>query len=84
MAIVAPIGGQRLEDAGEFVFGRLGRERREIDDRPSGAKWRECEQCGFIFKAGGPRGTPNARRADARFCSDGCRYRFNDAGHTSA
>jgi hypothetical protein len=41
----------------------------------SGAALRPCAQCGDYFEAGGETG----RRADARFCSDPCRNRFNNA-----
>jgi hypothetical protein len=39
----------------------------------SNANLRQCDQCGTWFEAGAGSG----RRADAKFCSDGCRIRFN-------
>jgi len=41
----------------------------------SGASLRACKQCGEFFEAGGE----SERRADAQFCSDSCRHKFNNA-----
>jgi hypothetical protein len=39
----------------------------------TGGTLRPCKQCGEFFEAGG-----ESRRADAQFCSDACRHRFNN------
>jgi hypothetical protein len=39
----------------------------------SKSKFRECLQCGELFMHGGV----GARRADAKFCSDKCRIKYN-------
>jgi hypothetical protein len=39
----------------------------------TGGALRPCKQCGEFFEAGG-----ESRRADAKFCSDDCRHRFNN------
>jgi hypothetical protein len=41
----------------------------------TGGSLRACKQCGEFFEAGGE----SNRRADAQFCSDACRHRFNNA-----
>jgi hypothetical protein len=41
----------------------------------TGGTLRPCKQCGEFFEAGGE----SDRRADAQFCCDTCRHRFNNA-----
>jgi hypothetical protein len=42
--------------------------------RAGGAKIRSCKACGSLFEVGGASG----RRSHADFCSDGCRFDYNN------
>jgi hypothetical protein len=80
--------GARLE---VLLLPAKGRERPRLGFRPvnlreaikiywattvaSGGSLRPCRECSEFFEAGGE----STRRADAQFCSDTCRHRFNNA-----
>jgi hypothetical protein len=69
-SIITERGKMKLEVGPSSLIDALWLQLVQSQSQPN--RFRECEQCGEEFMVG-----PGARRADARFCKDECRIKFN-------
>ena len=69
-SIIADQTGMRLKVSPVCLLDAMWLQLAQSKSDP--ASFRECEQCHELFMAG-----VGARRADAKFCSDECRIKFN-------